>query len=108
LGWREWAATIVKFSIRDTQIEWPPKDWKEMNPDKKLHAWEFVSTQLEFLLTWSFQTMETTHYQYFFCLLSGIVSIDRLVSNGSGVAAGYCWRSVDWKHRRFCLVLDCN
>jgi len=29
-----------------------------MNPDKKLHAWEFVSTQLEFLLTRSFETME--------------------------------------------------
>jgi hypothetical protein len=55
---REWAEAIVKFSIRDTQIEWPPKDWKEMNPDKKLHAWEFVSTQLEFLMTGSFPTME--------------------------------------------------
>ena len=29
-----------------------------MNPDKKLHAWEFVSTQLEFLMTGSFPTME--------------------------------------------------
>jgi hypothetical protein len=29
-----------------------------MNPDKKLHSWEFVSTQLEFLLTRSFQTMQ--------------------------------------------------
>ena len=29
-----------------------------MNPDKKLHAWEFVSTQLEFLLTGLFPTME--------------------------------------------------
>jgi hypothetical protein len=40
------------FSI--AQIKWPPKDWREMNSDKKLHAWEFVSTQLEFLLTGSF------------------------------------------------------
>ena len=55
---REWAETTVKFSIGDTQIEWPPKNWKEMNSDKKLHAWEFVSTQLEFLLTGSFPTME--------------------------------------------------
>jgi hypothetical protein len=29
-----------------------------MNSEKKLHAWEFVSTQLEFLLTGSFPTME--------------------------------------------------
>jgi len=29
-----------------------------MNPDKKLHAWELVSTQLEFLLTGLFPTME--------------------------------------------------
>jgi hypothetical protein len=45
---REWAETIVNFSIGDAQIKWPPKDWREMNSDKKLHAWEFVSTQLEF------------------------------------------------------------
>ena len=55
---REWAETIVNFSIGDAQIKWPPKDWREMNSDKQLHAWEFVSTQLEFLLTGSFPTME--------------------------------------------------
>ena len=43
---REWTETIVKFTLRDTQIEWPPTDWNKMNPDKKLHAWECVSTQL--------------------------------------------------------------
>jgi hypothetical protein len=60
---REWAETIVNFSIGDAQIKWPPKDWREMNSDKKLHAWEFVSTQLEFLLTGSFPIMGTAGIQ---------------------------------------------
>jgi len=34
----EWAETIVELIIRNTQMEWPPKDWKEINTDKKLHA----------------------------------------------------------------------
>ena len=54
----KWAETIFNFSIGDAQFKWPPKDWREMNSDKKLHAWELVSTQLEFLLIGSFPTME--------------------------------------------------
>lgn len=55
---RDWKDTTVKFNVGTTFIEWPPRNFETMTPDRKLLAWEFVASQLEYHSTGKFPDID--------------------------------------------------